>query len=100
MISFFDFVSLPEWTDTDNIQFDFTVLFSDSYDDWGLKNLRQECTGPNGNYLIWPSHSIGPIKWKYSIYRDSDGLLMFKSFNSREEAEEYVSVLFWDNLDG
>lgn len=69
-----------EWYETNLIELDGTVLFSEFYDTWGLHRCRMEAEGPNGNYLTWPSGE------QWSLYRDSDGALVFEGYESIEDA--------------
>jgi len=72
------------WNDTNNVEFDSTVVFSKGYNFFGLDYLRLEAVGQRGNYLIWPEFFNGTERW--SVYRDSDGCYAFEQFASQEEA--------------
>lgn len=69
------------WDCTDDVQLDASVLFGLGYDYFGLESLRLEAKGPNGNYLMWPNSG------KWSLYRDTDGMLAFERYSSREACE-------------
>lgn len=71
-----------EWDCTDEIRLDDTIVFGIGYDFFGLESLRREARGPNGNYLMWPNSG------KWSLYRDTDGMLAFEKYSSREECEQ------------
>lgn len=70
-----------DWNNTNKIRLDWTMMFGQGYDFFGLENLRQEATGPNGNYLMWPNGG------RWYLYRDSDGAYTPSGFSTREECE-------------
>ena len=71
-----------EWNFSDNIRLDSSIVFGKGYDFFGLEILRQEATGPNGNYLIWPNNK------KWTLYRDTDGAMSFERFDTEESCKE------------
>lgn len=71
-----------DWDYGDDVRLDETIVFGLGYDFFGLESLRREAKGPNGNYLMWPNSG------KWSLYRDTDGMLAFEKYDSREQCEQ------------
>ena len=70
-----------EWDSTEEIELDSSVKFGIGYDFFGIDSLRLEARGPNGNYLMWPNSG------KWSLYRDTDGMLAFERYLSADECQ-------------
>ena len=74
-----------EWdVDGRDVRLGDNMIFSPGYDWLGWEHLREEATGIDGKYAIWPSG----LKRQFSIYRESDGCFVFERFDTIEEAKE------------
>jgi len=74
-----------EWdVDGRDVRLGDNMIFSPGYDWLGWEHLREEATGIDGKYAIWPSG----LKRQFSIYRESDGGFVFERFDTIEEAKE------------
>lgn len=76
-----------EWDlDPSKVKFDNSILFSNQYCFDGLETFSIAAEGKNGNYKAWPAERPSAGRW--SLYRDSDGMMAFEKYESEEACKE------------
>jgi len=75
------------WKEGKTLMFDWTVLFSKSYNFEGFDLMAQETITPIGRVIIWPDKLSGNKKWAF--YFEYDGWLKM-DFNSEKEVKDFV----------
>lgn len=84
-----------EFLDEQEVHFDWTCNWQyPPMGFWEDLSRREEAQHSTGRYAIW--YNTG----KWSLYRDSDGALAYRGFDTRQQAVDAAEDWSWDIMVG